>query len=665
MDPIKNKIEELRRLIRTYDVAYYGRGESLVSNYDYDVLFHELEKLEEECPEFRDINSPTRRVGNDLTKGFSKVHHKVPMMSIKNVYSEQEVRKWVEACEKKLGREMLSFVGEIKVDGVATSLVYEKGKLVRGATRGDGIIGDDVTQNIRTIRGIPLVVDCNESFEVRGEVYLTFDNFKKLNDQMVENGQKLMNPRNTTSGTIKLLDPKEVERRNLSFVAYYLREEDQRESHLFNLEFLKQMGFPVVEHSNRLISVDEILRFCEDWREKRHKLDFPADGVVIKVDNIEHQKRMGTTGKDIGWARAFKYPPEKAETKLLAIDGQVGRTGVITPVARLEPVFLAGSTISNVTLHNYNEIVRLDIRVGDYVEIEKGGEIIPKILRILPEEREIDIHPFVPPQKCPRCDSTLVREEDEVALRCPNTIGCPDQLHAAITHFTSRDAMNIKNVGPALIQQLIGNALINDVADIYKLTKEQLLALEGFAELSADNVINAINDSKLNGLDRLIFGLGIPGIGIQAARQLAKTFKDITDLFGLSEEKLVIKKYIGRESAAYLFSFLGNNHFRNIVYKLKSLGVNTSANKKEVSTGFFTGKTVVFTGELSFLTRPEAQQLVVNQGGNPTNSVSKKTDYVIAGPSAGSKLKDAQRLGIPILFESDFLKRVRGESNHE
>jgi DNA ligase (NAD+) len=671
MNSIQKKIEDLRKVIRSYDAAYYGRGESLISDYKYDVLFHELEKLEEENPEFDSVDSPTKRVGNDLTKEFPKVRHTQPMMSIKNVYSEKEVQKWVELCEKKLGRKDLSFVGEIKVDGVAASLIYEKGRLVRGATRGDGIVGDDVTSNIRTIRGIPLFVDGSKSFEVRGEVYLTFDNFRKLKDQMVESGQDLKNPRNTTSGTIKLLDPKEVKRRKLSFAAYFLLGDMQRESHLSNIEYLKQMGFPVVEHSQRLLSVDEIIRFCEEWREKRYTLNFPADGVVIKVDNIENQKQLGITGKDLFWAKAFKYPPETEITKLLNIDGQVGRTGVITPVARLDPVLLAGSTISNATLHNYNEIIRLDVRVGDYVEIEKGGEIIPKIVRIVPEKREIIVQPFFPPQKCPRCESSLIREEDEVALRCPNTVGCLDQLHAAITHFASRDAMNIKNVGPALIQQLIEKALIHDVADIYKLTKEQLLELEGVAELSADNVIKAISDSKSNSIDRLLFGLGIPGIGIHAARAFIKEkaqkklLSEIPDMFEFSKENLKTDKFIGEESAVFLFDFLRNNHFQQIVYKLKSLGVNMMADIEETVTGYFTEKTVVFTGELSALTRSDAEQLVVKQGGKPTNTVSKKTDYVIAGPGAGSKLMNAQSFGIQILTESEFLKLVKVEGNHE
>jgi DNA ligase (NAD+) len=669
----KSQIEEIRKKIRLYDAAYYSGAESLVSDKDYDDLYHELEKLEREHPEFDTPDSPTKRVGNDLTKEFAKVRHAVPMMSIDNTYSADEVREWVERCEKLLPGKKLSFVGELKIDGVAVALIYEKGKLVRGVTRGDGAVGDEVTQNIRTIRSIPLVVDCRETFEIRGEAYMTFKDFRRLNDQIIESGQKPMqNPRNTTSGTLKLLDPKEVEGRKLSFAAYFLIGKVQRDSHLSNLEFLKQMGFPTVEHSSPLVSVDEILRFCDDWKERRHTLDFPADGIVIKVDDISHQELLGSTGKSPRWVIAFKYPPETAVTKLAAIDGQVGRTGVITPVARLEPVFLAGTTISNATLHNYNEVARLDVRVGDYVEIEKGGEIIPKILRIIPEKREINIQPFFPPQKCPRCESELVRETDEVALRCPNTISCPDQLHAAITHFASRQAMNIKNVGPAVIQQLIDKGLIGDVADIYKLTKEQLLKLEGFADCSADNVINAINDSKSNSVDRLLFGLGIPGIGIQAARAFVKKEKnnkkllnEITDILQLTKEDLITPKYIGEESAIFLSTFLRNGHFQQIVYKLKSFGVDMKVDKEKTLTGHFTGKTLVFTGELPSLSRLDAEQLVVKQGGKAASSVSKKTDYVVAGAGAGLKLKDAQHLGIPILSESEFLKLVKVEGNHE
>ncbi|MGB7569839.1 MAG: NAD-dependent DNA ligase LigA [Chitinivibrionales bacterium] len=672
MSDIEQRINKLRDQIKYYDAAYYGRGESLISDRDYDELYHELEKLEREYPQFNTPNSPTKRVGNDLTKEFPKVCHVVPLMSIDNTYAADEVREWVARCEKLLQGRRLTFVGELKVDGVAAALTYEKGRLVRGATRGDGIVGDDVTPNIRTIRGVPLTIDYDALFEVRGEVYLTFENFKKLNDQIVESGQRPMqNPRNTTSGTLKLLDPAEVWRRNLSFGAYYLRDDVHRESHLANIEYLKQMGFPVVEHSSRLISVDEILSFCHEWEQKRYTLDFPVDGIVIKIENIGYQDLLGSTGKSPRWVIAFKYPPETAVTKLLAIDGQVGRTGVITPVARLEPVFLAGTTISNATLHNYNEVIRLDVRVGDFIEIEKGGEIIPKIIRILPEKRELNIQPFIPPKKCPRCESKLVQEEDEVALRCPNTISCPDQLHAAITHFASRQAMNIKNVGPALIQQLIDKALIRDVADIYKLTKDNLLKLEGFADLSAENVIKAIKDSKSNSVDRVLFGLGIPGIGVQAARAFVKEKSDkkllneITDIFKLSTENLRTPKHIGEESAAFLFTFFRNSHFQQIVHKLKSLGVNMKVDKEVTSTGYFTEKTVVFTGELSTLSRPDAEQLIVKQGGKPMNKVSKKTNYVIAGPGAGSKLKDAEHFGIPILSESDFLKLVKNESNHE
>jgi DNA ligase (NAD+) len=656
----RDRIEQLRNKIRAYDAAYYGQGESLISNKEYDDLYRELLELEKAHPQFDSPDSPTKRVGNDLTGEFPKVRHSTPMMSIDNTYSEAEVREWVERCERLLPGERLIYVGELKVDGVAIALVYDNGILVRAVTRGDGATGDEVTPNIRTIRDVPLTISCQETIEVRGEVYMTFPAFQRLNKRLIEEGQKPMqNPRNTTTGTIKLLEPKEVARRKLSFFAYYLLGNMQRESHLSNLEYLKQQGFPIVEHSNLLLSVDDILQYCSNWQEKRNKLDFPVDGIVIKVDSIKKQELLGSTGKSPRWVKAYKYPPENAITKLVAIEGQVGRTGVITPVARLEPVFLAGTTISNATLHNYNEIARLDVRAGDYVEIEKGGEIIPKINRILPEKRGTNVQSFIPPQKCPRCESKLIQEKDEVALKCPNTIGCLDQLHAAIVHFVSRDAMNIKTVGHALIQQLIDKELIRDVADIYKLTKEQLLKLEGFADTSADNVISAIFESKANSLDRLIFGLGIPGIGIQASRVVAKKIDDISDLFDLQEDELVIKKYIGPESASFLFAFLSNNHFRNIVYKLKSLGVNTKANTDEKVTGFFTGKTVVFTGELNSMTRSDAEQMILKQGGKPSKSVSKKTDFVVAGPGAGSKLKDAQSLGIAVLSESDFLKLIK------
>lgn len=656
------KINDLRSKIRTYDQAYYGRGESLVSDKEYDMLYAELVKMEQDNPDLITPDSPTQRVGNDLTKEFTKVTHRIPMMSIDNTYSEGEVREWVTRLEKSVEKEKLTFIGELKVDGIAMSLLYENGIFVRAATRGNGTVGDDVTANVKTIRGIPLVIDTKETVEIRGEAYMTFDAFSKLNESIVENGQKPMqNPRNTTSGTLKLQNPSEVAKRNLSFAAYFLLSDVHKETLNTNLDQISTWGFPVVIHSGILPSADAVIAFCKEWETKRHTLPFPVDGVVIKVNSFTHQELLGTTSKSPRWVIAYKYQPEQAITQLEKIDCFVGRTGVVTPVARLAPVFLAGTTIKNATLHNFDEIARLGIREGDFVEIEKGGEIIPKVIRVIKEKRGADTMEYKLPMQCPSCGSQLVKIEEEVAIRCMNT-SCTAQLQASIEHFVGRTAMDIQGLGPAIVTQLIDSGLVKSADDIYKLKKEQLADLERMGDKSAQNIIDAIEKSKLNTLDKLIHGLGIRMIGAQSAKVLAQAVDDITGFYSKTEDELLKIESIGEATAQSLQLFFSREENRMLIANLQSCGVNTKGMEK-ASGGKWTGKTFVLTGTLSKYTRDEAAKIIESYGGKVSVSVSKKTDFVLAGEDAGSKFDKAQELGVAIIDEAAFDQMVENSAS--
>jgi DNA ligase (NAD+) len=661
MADISSTLSDLREKIRSCDAAYYGRGESLITDREYDELYHRLAALEQQHPELVTPDSPTQRVASDLTGEFAKVKHSVPMMSIDNTYAEPDVREWIERVQKLLPGQEVSFVGELKVDGVASSLMYEKGKLVSGVTRGDGVTGDDVTANVRTIKSIPLSLSSHETLEARGEVFMTFGDFRVLNDSLVENGQKPMqNPRNTTSGTLKLLDPREVARRSLSFAAYFLLSKVHAKSHIENLDTLQSLGFPVVIRSGRLRSADEVIAFLQEWNAKRHDLDFPVDGVVIKVDDIGQQEKLGATAKSPRWVIAYKYQPETAVTRVLAIEPNVGRTGVVTPVAKLEPVLLAGTTIRNATLHNYDEIRRLDVRVNDFVSIEKGGEIIPKITAVLVEKRPSRSKKYEEPSSCPSCGAKLVRLKEEVALRCVNN-SCPAQLFASLSHFVSRSAMNIDGLGPALIAKLLEAGLIKNVADLFTLAPAKLANLEGMGEKSAANIIDALGASKKNTLDRLLHGIGIRMVGAQTARVLAQEVKDIADLFDMPAEKLEALPNIGPQVAQSVRSFFDREQNRTLVERLRDFGVNCKGMDKPAKSAAFSGKTFVLTGGLAKYSREEAKALVEARGGHVSGSVSKKTDYVVAGEEPGSKLDKAKSLGVTILKEQEFVAMLENK----
>jgi len=656
----EQRIQDLRDLINQYDAAYYGRAESLVTDKEYDDLYAELVNLEKIYPEYITPDSPTRKTGNDLTKSFPKVKHSVPMMSIDNTYSAQDVSDWVERIEKMLTDENvcagdIRFMGELKMDGVACSIIYEDGRLVRAVTRGNGLVGDDVTANVKAIKSVPLVVDYKNPFEVRGEVYMTFDDFSSLNDALAEAGQKPMqNPRNTTAGTLKLLDSAEVAKRNLSFAAYFLLSGDRAASLHGNMKFLAKLGFPVVNHSDLLAGTGGILDFCREWEAKRHTLPFPVDGVVIKANSFEHQSILGTTAKSPRWVIAYKYPPEKAETVIEGIDSNVGRTGVITPIARLCPVFLAGTTIRNATLHNYDEIRRLDIRVGDTVEIEKGGEIIPKVIKVNTGKRPAGSAPFEPPLECPSCGSPPANLEGEVALRCLS-LSCPAQLFASLEYFVSRGAMDVRGMGPAVIKQLLDTGTVRNAADLYDLTEEKLLSLERFAEKSAANIVAALEESKSRPLSRLIHGLGIRMIGAKAAVDLAEFVEDLSELYDIPAERLETIDGIGALMAQSVRLFFDRQENREMAERLRAAGLNLKGSKGLVAeSGKFLGKTFVLTGALERYTREQASDIITREGGKVTSGVSKKTDYLLAGAEAGSKLDKALSLGVAVINEEEF-----------
>jgi DNA ligase (NAD+) len=664
MNEPRERIEELRRRIRELDAAYYGRGESLVPDREYDRLYRELVELERANPHLRSPDSPTRRVGSDLTKEFPKVEHTVPMMSIDNTYSEEELGEWLARTDRLLAGERARFIGELKIDGVACALRYDKGRLVRAITRGNGTVGDDITANARTIRSIPLAVEYTEPFEVRGEIYLTFENFRRLNERLVENGKPPMqNPRNTTAGTIKLQDPAVVARRRLDFAAHYLLSDTPREAHSVNLAFLASLGFATVIHSDVLTSPEALLAFCDQWRRGRNDLPFPVDGVVVKVDDMRQHTRLGATAKSPRWMIAYKYRPDRAETLLEAIEAQVGRTGVVTPVARLRPVPLAGTTIRNATLHNYDEVARLDIRQGDTVLIEKGGEIIPKVVAVVSEKRPAHAAVVEPPARCPSCGSSTVRIDEEVAIRCVNT-SCPAQRFASLSHFVSRAAMNIDGLGPAVLRQLIDRGLVETFADLYELSHEHLSRLERMGEKSAANLVRAIEASRSNPLDRLIHALGIRMIGAQAAKVLAHNVSDLADLYDMPRQTLESLEGIGPSMAQSLRLYFDRPANRELIERLRRGGLNLSGlatpatGEEELP---LRGMTFVLTGTLANYTRPRATALIEERGGRVGSSVSKKTSYVVAGADPGSKLTKARSLGVSVLDERAFSEMVGGE----
>ena len=664
---VEKRIKELRRLIEKYDYEYYVLAQPSISDYEYDQLMKELEALEKAHPELITPDSPTQRVSGQPIKEFPTVVHRKPMLSLANTYNEGEFRDFDQRVRSALKGQHVEYVVELKIDGLAVSLVYENGSFVRGATRGDGVQGDDITPNLRTIRAIPLRVkgdDIPPMFEVRGEVYMPKEAFIRLNREREEQGEPVFaNPRNAAAGSLKLQDPRLVAKRGLSLWAYYLDSDTPgfvRPKHYENLLKLREMGFPVNPHFRLCQSLDEVFEFVREWEEKRETLPYEIDGVVVKVNDLKQQEQLGSTAKSPRWAIAFKFKAIQAETLLERIVWQVGRTGIVTPVAELRPVKLMGTTVSRATLHNVDEIKRKDIHEGDWVFIEKGGDIIPKVVGVNKDKRKGPPKPVEIPKTCPVCGTPLIRLEGEVALRCPN-VQCPAQIKRRIEHYASRGAMDIEGLGTALVEMLVDKGMIKNYADLYHLKKEEVAALERMGEKSAQNLLDAIERSKRQPLDRLIFALGIPYIGSTAAKILAKRYKSLKALMEAPYEELEMIEGVGPKMARSIVEFFKSEQNRKVIDALIKAGVRTEAEEEEQVGNELEGKVFVLTGTLPHLKRSEATKLIEKHGGKVSSSVSKNTSYVLAGEDPGSKYDKAKQLGVPIIDEQTFLQMIHEE----
>ncbi|RYG71380.1 NAD-dependent DNA ligase LigA [Lentibacillus lipolyticus] len=650
------QIEKLRERLNRYNYEYYVLDNPSVPDAEYDKKMQELIKLETDFPDLVTADSPSQRVGGEPLDAFQKVQHRIPMLSLGNAFNENELRDFARRASQGLN-EPISFVCELKIDGLAVSLIYEDGKLVRGATRGDGTTGEDITANLRTIRSIPLSIPETNTIEVRGEAFMPHRSFLKLNEERRENGDEpFANPRNAAAGSLRQLDPKIAAKRHLDTFLYSVGEWEagSLESHSERLNYLEEIGFKTNPEWRKCETIDEVMDYVRYWEEKRPELDYEIDGIVIKIDNLRQQDELGFTAKSPRWAIAYKFPAEEAVTVLRDIELSVGRTGVITPTAVLDPVQVAGTTVKRASLHNEDLIREKDIRLGDTVVIKKAGDIIPEVIRAVTDERTGSEREFFMPDECPACGSELVRLEEEVALRCINP-NCPQQLKEGLIHFVSREAMNIDGLGEKVINQLFRNDLVHTIADLYRLKREELLQLERMGEKSVDNLLKAIEASKSNSLERLLFGLGIRFVGSKAARTLAAHFKTMDNLQQASLDDVLTINDIGDKMADSITRYFAEDHVQELLRELKQLGLNMTYNGpqqqaiKEDSP--LSGKTVVLTGKMERFTRSEAKTLIEQYGGSVTGSVSKKTDIVIAGDDAGSKLEKAEKLGVTVWNE--------------
>jgi DNA ligase (NAD+) len=661
----EKRIDELRSQLNHYGNEYYVLDKPTVPDAEYDKLMQELLELEEKFPQFKTADSPSLRVGGTILELFKKVEHRTPMLSLGNAFNEQDLRDFDRRIRQVVGDDF-SYVCELKIDGLAVSLRYEEGLFVQGATRGDGSIGEDITANIKTIKSIPLRLRENVSLEVRGEAYMPKRSFEALNQAREERGEELFaNPRNAAAGSLRQLDPKIAASRRLDVFLYgigNISEDSGIDSHSEGLDYLDRLGFKTNQERRRCAAIDEVIEYVNSWVEKRPHLPYEIDGIVIKVDSYAHQAALGTTAKSPRWAIAYKFPAEEVVTTLLDIELSVGRTGVITPTAILEPVKVAGTTVQRASLHNEDLIREKDIKLGDKVVVKKAGDIIPEVVNVLADLRTGEEVEFHMPTNCPECESELVRFEGEVALRCINP-KCPAQLREGLIHFVSRVAMNIEGLGGKVISQLFAEKLIADVADIYKLTREQLLALERMGEKSATNLIKAIEISKTNSLEKLLFGLGIRHVGAKAAKTLSQQFGTMESLARASKEELLAINEIGDKMADSIVAYFEKEEAVELIHELAAAGVNmeykgTRPIPAEESDSIFAGKTVVLTGKLERLSRNEAKDKIEALGGNVAGSVSKKTHLVIAGEEAGSKLTKAQDLGIEVWDEEKLLAEL-------
>lgn len=661
--------DKLRREIRHNEYLYYVLDAPEITDAEYDRMMVRLRELEARYPDSIPADSPTQRVGGRASSQFTEVRHLEPLLSLGNVFSAEELRAFDERVRSGLpAGSKVEYVMEPKIDGLACSLIYENGKLVRAATRGDGVVGENVTANVRTIRSIPLTLKVPEGeavpelLDVRGEVYMPRQAFMRLNEQRAERGEsEFANPRNAAAGSLRQLDPQVTASRSLSFFAYYLVGEGAQPKHSESLALLARYGFKVSENYKVVENIDEAIKYIGDFNELRQGLSYDTDGAVIKVNDVYQQRILGATGKDPRWATAYKYPPEQAETTLEDIDWRVGRTGVLTPTAVLTPVKLSGSVISRATLHNEDFIRAKDIRIGDRVVINKAGEIIPEVLRVVAEKRTGDEKEVEIPSVCPECGWRVERQGEEAAIRCTNP-HCPALGREGLIHFVSRDAMNIDGCGPSVINALLDAGLVRDAADLYSLRKEDLLKLERMGEKSADNLLAALAESKKNELDKLLFALGIRHVGAKVARILATEFGSMEKLQQAQPEELAQIRDIGDKIAESAVTWLNVPANIDLVERLAAAGLTmTFTPPASQEDNPFFGKTLVFTGTMPTLGRAEAKTMAQDVGAKVSGSVSKKTDYVIAGAEAGSKLEKAQQLGVTVIDEAEFLRLLKGE----
>lgn len=661
--------DKLRREIRHNEYLYYVLDAPEITDAEYDRMMVRLRELEARYPDSIPADSPTQRVGGRASSQFTEVRHLEPLLSLGNVFSAEELRAFDERVRSGLlAGSKVEYVMEPKIDGLACSLIYENGKLVRAATRGDGVVGENVTANVRTIRSIPLTLKVPdgetvpELLDVRGEVYMPRQAFMRLNEQRAERGEsEFANPRNAAAGSLRQLDPQVTASRSLSFFAYYLVGEGAQPKHSESLALLAHYGFKVSENYKVVENIDEAIKYIGDFNELRQGLSYDTDGAVIKVNDVYQQRILGATGKDPRWATAYKYPPEQAETTLEDIDWRVGRTGVLTPTAVLTPVKLSGSVISRATLHNEDFIRAKDIRIGDRVVINKAGEIIPEVLRVVVEKRTGDEKEVEIPSVCPECGWRVERQGEEAAIRCTNP-HCPALGREGLIHFVSRDAMNIDGCGPSVINALLDAGLVRDAADLYSLRKDDLLKLERMGEKSADNLLAALAESKKNELDKLLFALGIRHVGAKVARILATEFGSMEKLQQAQPEELAQIRDIGDKIAESVVTWLNVPANIDLVERLAAAGLTMTftPTASQEDNPFF-GKTLVFTGTMPTLGRAEAKTMAQDVGAKVSGSVSKKTDYVIAGAEAGSKLEKAQQLGVTVIDEAEFLRLLKGE----
>lgn len=661
---IEEKIYQLRKELEYHNHRYYVLASPEISDYDYDMKMKELQELEDRYPEFFDPNSPSQRVGSDRNEEFVQVKHKYDMLSLANTYNEGELRDFDNRIKKLINKDF-EYVCELKFDGTAIGLTYEKGIFVRAVTRGDGVAGDDVSANVRTIKSIPLKLQGSgfpDEFEIRGEIYLPHKSFEQINKQRLENGEEPMaNPRNAAAGTLKMQNSAQVAKRGLDCYVYYLLGPVlPSDSHYQNLDIAKSWGFRVSEHTKKVGNIDEVLAYINHWDTERKNLPFDIDGIVIKVDSLSLQRQLGFTAKSPRWAISYKFRAERQATRLLSIDYQVGRTGAITPVANLEPVQLAGTMVKRASLHNADQIALLDLKINDIVFVEKGGEIIPKIVGVDLEKRGNEARDIHYVTHCPECNTALLRNEGEAKHYCPNEFGCPPQIKGKIIHFISRKAMNIDGLGEETIEMLFEKGLLSDIAGLYDLRKEQLTPLERMGEKSADNIIKGIEASKEVPFERVLFALGIRFVGETVAKKLASAFKNMDKLSQAGMDELLEVEEIGDKIAESVLNYFKSDYSIHLLEKLKSAGLKFEMEESLAPVSdLLNGKSFVISGVFEKHSRDELKDMIEANGGKNSGSISAKTDYVLAGDKMGpSKLEKAQKLGVKIISEDEFLGMI-------